>query len=121
MALTLIQGGKTSNEEQVNDTMEPKIKVFKLATGEEVIATVTNVGQDSYTITNILNIILRENNGSVGVELAPFFMAYCSGPVTLLIGSVVAVGDAIDERLVGNYKQFYSPIIQPAVQGISLT
>lgn len=121
MALKLIHGGKTSNMEEVEDIMEEKVKVFKLSTGEEIIAKVTYVGQDSYKIRDPLLVVLRESNGSIGVELAPFFMAYANGDIVLLVGSIMAITDNFDERLLGNYKQFFSPIIQPPVQGISLT
>jgi hypothetical protein len=86
-----------------------EIKIVRLATGEELLATVSG-GPDQYTLTDVAILIPTQEN-SLG--LAPF-MAYSDAPKGMTIASnfVMFVVDPI-EGLKKQYQSMFSKVITP--------
>lgn len=69
------------------ENKEPYIHVFKIATGEEIIARVVSSDEKSYSVEKPLQMMI----GPQGAQFAPFmFMARHDKPVSINKSSVVA-------------------------------
>jgi hypothetical protein len=86
-----------------------EIKIVRLATGEELLATVSG-GPDQYTLTDVAILIPTQEN-SLG--LAPF-MAYSDAPKGMTIASnfVMFIVDPV-EGLKKQYQSMFSKVITP--------
>lgn len=120
-SLKLINGGKTDqtvgdNMEEVTETpAEEKQSVFivRLTTGEDVIADLIGGDEDTITVINPLVVVMQPNDRGMGLQLAPFFLPYARGPIRINTGNIVALLKEFDPQILDNYRQFFSPIIQP--------
>lgn len=96
--------------------MSDDIRVFKTITGEDIIAEVTDVINESneswYHIKNPANLVLQETEQGVRVGLAPFMPFAEEGSVILYTGSLVAEARP-DPAMLKEYKRVYSPIVVP--------
>jgi len=122
--LTVIKGGKDAPKakETMEDVTEAElapsedtqpIVVIRLTTGEDVVAQIIGSDQNTIAIANPLIIVLQDGENGLGMRLVPFFMPFARGPITINTGNVVALLREMDPQIVGNYKRFFSPIIQP--------
>ena len=86
-----------------------EIKIVRLATGEELLATVSG-GPEQYTLTDVAILIPTQEN-SLG--LAPF-MAYSDAPKGMTIASnfVMFIVDPV-EGLKKQYQSMFSKVITP--------
>lgn len=92
------------------------VKVLRLVSGEEVIATITSGSDSGYFLENPAQILLQQGaDGKVGVGLAPF-MAYVAGKVYLNKFSVAAEGDPV-VQMMNEYSRLFGSGIQLMTPG----
>ena len=86
--------------------MGDEIKVFKIATGEEVIARVTSEGLDHYVLSKPRVVAIAPGpGGQMSVTLIPLFASNQDGDAKLLKNGVVAEPDSINKELENGYIQ----------------
>ena len=89
------------------------IKIFKLMSGEEIVADVTDKG-DTYSLKEPVTIVYQQaEGGGMTAGFAPF-MPYSHGEIILSKASVTSHAD-VDPKLLGEYNRIFSKIeIVPA-------
>ena len=93
------------------------IKLFRLQTGETVVADVTIYGEQVVALVNPI-LLVPDQEGNVSfVPWAP--MAEKDKDVEVYIQNIVYTATPAEE-LVQNYKEIFSPIITPEKKGLIL-
>lgn len=87
------------------------VKVFKMISGEELIAEVTSGGEMGYFVENPAVIMMQQNQqGQVGVGLMPY-MPYLSGKIYIHKHAITA--DGVPEvKMENEYKRIFGSGIQ---------
>lgn len=90
-----------------------EIKIFKLMSGEEIVADVTEK-VDTYLLKEPVTIVYQQaEGGGMTAGFAPF-MAYSAGVVILNKNSITSHAD-VDAKLLAEYNRIFSKIeIMPA-------
>ena len=91
------------------------IKVFKMISGEELIAEVINNLPTTKTLKEPAVIVMQKTEKGIGVGMMPY-MPYVSGNVTLNNSAIAAEGDP-DVKLVNEYSRLFGSGIQIASAG----
>ena len=87
-----------------------EIIVFKLVTGEELIASVASEGADYTIVKNPAVIVMQQTQNGVGVGLMPF-MPYSSGDIKIRNSGMVSVA-AADVKMVNEYNRLFGSGIE---------
>jgi hypothetical protein len=96
------------------------IKVFKMISGEELIAEVLDTsGSDAYELKSPATIIVQQTEQGVGVGLAPY-MPYVTGNVYLNKSSVASHGTP-EIKMENEYSRIFGSGIQIASAGSVFT
>jgi hypothetical protein len=95
------------------------IKVFKLISGEELIADVTSGSETGYHLDTPASIMLQQTESGLGVGLAPY-MPYVSGKVYLNKTAIAAEGEPAD-AMRNEYSRLFGSGIQIAPAGSVFT
>ena len=92
--------------------MNKEIKLYKLTSGEEVIATLVGAAPDYIEVTDAVSLVYHQvGEGKMSAGFAPF-MPYSDG--NILIKSTAICGTSnVKDQLLDEYKRVFSPIIQP--------
>lgn len=86
------------------------IKLFRLTTGEEILAKETATGSDYSKITDAVTLVYQQTaQDKMSVGFAPF-MPYCDGDIHLRHVGVVAISDP-NERMLQEYNRLFSNIV----------
>lgn len=88
------------------------IKVFKMISGEELIAEVINNLPTTKTLKEPAVIVMQKTEQGIGVGMMPY-MPYVSGNVALNNSAIAAEGDP-DVKLVNEYSRLFGSGIQIA-------
>jgi hypothetical protein len=89
-------------------------KLFKLISGEEILATVKDETPTSFTIVDAVTLVYQPaGDGKMTVGFAPF-MAYASGPITLYASSVATEAVPNDQMKQEHTRIFSNIVIAPA-------
>lgn len=88
------------------------IKVFKLISGEEIIAEVFNVLSEIIELKNPATIVIQQTQQGVGIGLMPY-MAYATGNVQLYKNAVASEASP-DIKMVNEYSRIFGSGIQIA-------
>ena len=81
------------------------INVFKLTSGEEVIAEVHKKLETHYELKSPATIMLQRTDQGVGVGLMPF-MAYSDGKVKLMVSAIASEAEP-DLKLKNEYNRIF--------------
>ena len=95
--------------------MESNVKLLHLLNGEDILAEVTSVGNDTTMITNPARIVMmppQRPGESVGVGMAPWLQFSDSKSVELKNDHIMYQVNPIKEML-NNYQQMFAKIITP--------
>lgn len=88
------------------------IKVYKLLSGEELIAEQFNHYDRHYELKNPAQIVLQQTPQGVGVALAPY-MPYVEGNLSLVKSAIAAEGDP-NLQMQNEYNRIFGTGIQVA-------
>ena len=88
------------------------IKVYKLLSGEELIAEQFNAYDRHYELKNPAQIVLQQTQQGVGVALAPY-MPYVEGNLNLVKTSIAAEGEP-NVQMQNEYNRIFGSGIQVA-------
>lgn len=91
------------------------IRVFKMISGEELIAEVITSLSTTKTLKEPAVIVMQKTEQGIGVGMMPY-MPYVSGHVTLNTHAIAAEGDP-DVKLVNEYSRLFGSGIQIASAG----
>jgi hypothetical protein len=86
------------------------IKVFKLVTGEEIIAEIFNWFDANIELKNPAVIVMQQTQQGVGVGLMPF-MPYSTGNVKVYRVSLVSEAEP-DVKMINEYNRIFGSGIQ---------
>lgn len=89
------------------------VKVFKLISGEELIATVSTQSDSEYKLTDPTTIVMQQTERGVGVALVPY-MPYAGKQVTLYKSAVASEGSPLVEM-----ENEYSRVTGSGIQIVS--
>lgn len=92
--------------------MSDNIKVWKLISGEELIAEQVEHSSDSIVMKSPATIIMQQTENGVGLALMPY-MPYADGNITLFKQSIASVG-APSQKMVNEYNRLFGTGIQIA-------
>lgn len=95
------------------------IKVFKLISGEEIIADVTSGSSEGYFLDTPASIMLQQTENGIGVGLAPY-MPYVSGKPYLYKSAIASEGEPAD-AMRNEYSRLFGSGIQIAPAGSVFT
>jgi hypothetical protein len=95
------------------------IKVFKLISGEELIADTTSSSEAGYHLETPASIMLQQTENGMAVGLAPY-MPYVSGKVYLNKTAIAAEGEPAD-AMRNEYSRLFGSGIQIAPAGSVFT
>lgn len=85
-------------------------KLFKLISGEEVIATITEEDDYNYTIEKAISLMYTPVEGKGMVANFAPFLPYCEGPMKLTKHSVSCHSD-VQDKVKEEYRRAFSDII----------
>jgi hypothetical protein len=91
------------------------IKVFKLISGEEIIAEVFNALADNIELKSPATIVIQQTAQGVGVGLMPY-MAYATGNIKLYKTSIASEAEP-DIKMINEYNRIFGSGIQIATAG----
>lgn len=94
------------------------IKVFKLISGEELIAEVVDSREHEMTIENPTTIMMQQTERGVGVALVPY-MPYAGKTVELSRSAIASTGEPLVEMR-NEYSRVVGSGIQIVSQGIQV-
>jgi hypothetical protein len=94
------------------------IKLFKLISGEEIIAKVTSfrtVSGNEYVLEDVVSLVYQPtNDGRMTTGFAPF-MPYAEGEIALNQSAVVSSTSELKQQILDEYNRVFSKIqIAPA-------
>ena len=88
------------------------IKIFKLMTGEEIVAEVTNETADSVSLKNCVALVLQPTrDGKLTFGFVPF-ASMVDGDVTISKSNLVFTAEASDD-LKNSYNSMFGGIVTP--------
>ena len=88
------------------------IKIFKLMTGEEVVAEVTKETKDSVSMKNCVALVLQPSrDGKLGFGFVPFG-AMVEGDITIDKSNLIFTAEASDD-LKNSYNSMFGGIVTP--------
>jgi hypothetical protein len=88
------------------------IKIFKLITGEEIVAEVVSETEDSVSLKNCVALVLQPSrDGKLSFGFVPFG-AMVDGDITIGKDKLVFTADASDD-LKNNYNSMFGGIVTP--------
>jgi len=94
------------------------IQVFKMVSGEEMIATIAGEASDHYVLEDAVTLIYQNmQDGRMSAGFAPF-MPYAEGEIKLLKTSVACVAD-VKEQMVQEYTRIFSKIMVAPATALS--
>jgi hypothetical protein len=73
-----------------------KVRVFKLISGEELIAEIFNYYDQTVELKKPAQIIVQQTERGMGVGLAPY-MPYVEGNVSLYRNAIASEGEPVDQ------------------------
>lgn len=90
------------------------VKLFRLNTGEEIIADVFNTYADHFEVKDAVTIVYQQvSNDQMSAGFAPY-MPYAKGNIELQKHAIAATAEVAD-KLMGEYNRIFSKIqIVPA-------
>jgi hypothetical protein len=88
------------------------IKVWKLISGEELIAEQVEHSAESIELKSPATIIMQQTENGVGLALMPY-MPYADGNITLMKNSIASVGEP-SQKMVNEYNRLFGTGIQIA-------
>jgi hypothetical protein len=91
------------------------IKVFKLISGEEIIAEVFNQFDQYIELKSPATIVIQQTQQGVGVGLMPY-MAYATGNVQLYKNAIASEASP-DVKMINEYNRIFGSGIQIASAG----
>ena len=95
------------------------IKLYKLISGEEIIATQVQDGTDFIQIKEAVTLVYHEvSPGQMSVGFAPF-MNYADGPVRLYTNSLACCAD-VKDQLKQEYIRMHSRIVVAPASALNL-
>ena len=87
------------------------IKLFKLTSGEEVIATVEEITDGTFTLKDPVTLVYRpKEDGTMTAGFAPF-MPYAQGDIKLATLGVICFGEPLQDMLNEYNRIFGSGIV----------
>lgn len=87
------------------------IKLFKLVSGEEIIAKVTTSNQSEHIIEDAVSLVYQPTeDGRMTAGFAPY-MPYADGSIFLNPTTVVSSTDQIKDKVLEQYRRVFSNII----------
>jgi hypothetical protein len=89
-----------------------KAKVFKLISGEELIAEIFNYYNETVELKKPAQIVVQQTERGMGVGLAPY-MPYVEGNVHLYRNAIASEGDPVDQ-MKNEYNRLFGSGIQIA-------
>lgn len=90
--------------------MDNNLKLFKLISGEELLATVLEDEETSFTVEKAVSLVYSSVEGKGMVtNFAPFF-PYSDGPIVLMKQSVSCISQ-IQDKVKEEYRKIFSDII----------
>lgn len=95
------------------------VKVFKLISGEELIAEVTSGSAEGYFLETPASIMLQQTEKGIGVGLAPY-MPYVEGKPYLYKSAIASEGEPAD-AMRNEYSRLFGSGIQIAPAGSVFT
>lgn len=88
------------------------IKLYKLTSGEEIVANVQGTAQEYIEINEAVTLVYQQApGGKMTVGFAPF-MPYSEGNIILYSRTIAGTSD-VTEQLLSEYKRVFSPIELP--------
>jgi hypothetical protein len=88
------------------------IKIFKLMTGEEVVAEITNESDNSVSLKNCVALVLQPSrDGKLSFGFVPFG-AMVDGDITISKDKLLFTADASDD-LKNSYNTMFGGIVTP--------
>lgn len=87
-----------------------KVKVYKITTGEELIAEQFNNYDQHFELKNPAQIVLQRTEQGVGVALAPY-MPYVEGNLNLGKHAILAEG-VPNQQMINEYNRIFGSGIQ---------
>ena len=88
-----------------------EIKLFKLTSGEEIMASVTSTSGNVVNITDAVALVYQQaGDGRMTVGFAPFMPYTNDKPTTLHHHAIAASGEPADQIL-GEYNRVFSKIV----------
>jgi hypothetical protein len=89
-----------------------KVRVFKLISGEELIAEIFNYYDQTVELKKPAQIIVQQTERGMGVGLAPY-MPYVEGNVSLYRNAIASEGEPVDQ-MKNEYNRLFGSGIQIA-------
>jgi hypothetical protein len=88
------------------------VKIFKLMTGEEIVAEITNESESSVSLKNCVALVLQPSrDGKLSFGFVPFG-AMVDGDITIDKDKLLFIAEASDE-LKNNYNSMFGGIVTP--------
>jgi hypothetical protein len=88
------------------------VKIFKLMTGEEIVAEITNESDSSVSLKNCVALVLQPSrDGKLGFGFVPFG-AMVDGDITISKDKLLFTAEASDD-LKNNYNSMFGGIVTP--------
>lgn len=88
-----------------------EIKLFKLTSGEEIMASVTSTNSDGVNVTDAVALVYQQAGaGQMTVGFAPF-MPYTNDKVTVLYRHAIAASGEPNSQILGEYNRVFSKIV----------
>jgi len=87
-----------------------EIKLYKLASGEEIIAKVLHVNDHKLVITDAVSIVYHQvGDGQMSAGFAPF-MPYSEGDIQLYHHAITS-SSSVQDKLLAEYNRIFSNIV----------
>lgn len=91
--------------------MNKNIKLFKLVTGEEIIAKVIKSNATEHILEDAVSLVYQStNDGRMTAGFAPY-MPYAEGSIFLNPTTVISSTDQIKDKVIEQYHRVFSDII----------
>lgn len=91
--------------------MNNTITLFKLSTGEEILAKVLQSNQNDFTIDNVVSLVYQPTeDGRMTAGFAPY-MPYSDGPITLNRIAIISYTEQIKDKVIEQYRRVFSDIV----------
>lgn len=91
--------------------MSENIKLFKIMTGEEIIAKVIKSSDTEYVLEDAVSLVYQStNDGRMTAGFAPY-MPYAEGSIILNPNTVISSTDEIKDKVIEQYRRVFSDII----------
>lgn len=90
--------------------MNSNLKLFKLLSGEEVLATIVQENDSFYEIEKAISLVYTPVEGKGMVASFAPFLPYCDSSIILFKGSLCCIGE-VQDKVEDEYRRAFSDII----------